>query len=175
MNRADKAANNRRARYRLIPYPLQSGLLFIVWLMLNNTLAPAHLLLAAVLALALPFWWHRFWPHATPLHRPDLLVWLVVVVIWDVIVANVQVAMQILGPPSRLRPAFVDLPLEMDDDLAIALLASLISLAPGTVTARISPDRTHLIVHMLDVGDVERAAADIKHRYEAPLKEIFGC
>jgi multicomponent K+:H+ antiporter subunit E len=175
MRRPEQRAYNRKARHRLIPYPLQSGLLFTVWLMLNNSLAPAHIALAVLLALALPFWWHRFWPHATPLHRPDLLARLMLVVIWDVIVANVHVAMQILGPSARLRPAFVDLPLVLEDELAIALLASIISIAPGTVTARISADRSHLIVHMLDVDDAERAAADIKRRYEAPLKEIFGC
>jgi multicomponent K+:H+ antiporter subunit E len=129
--------------------------------------------IAAVLALALPFWWHRFWPHATPLHRPKLMLRLFVTVVWDVIVANIHVAAQILGLRGKLHPALVDLPLELEDDLAIALLASIISLAPGSVTARISQDRSHLIVHMLDVKDAERAAADIKRRYETLLREIF--
>ncbi len=175
MKPSERRASNRQAYRRLIPYPLQTGLLFIVWLLLNNSVAPAQIALAALLAIALPFWWHRFWPHATPLHRPDLLARLVLVVIWDVIVANLQVALQILGPQARLKPDFIDIPLELDDELAIAMLASIISIAPGTVTARISADRTHLIVHLLNVDDAERAAAEIKQRYETPLKEIFGC
>jgi multicomponent K+:H+ antiporter subunit E len=173
VKRSDRIALNRRARHRLLPYPIQTVLLFAVWLMLNNTLAPGHIVVATLLSLALPFWWHRFWPHAAPLHRPGLMLRLFLVVVWDVVSANIHVASQILGLRGKLHPAMVDLPLELQDELAIALLASIISLAPGTVTARISQDRTHLIVHMLDVKDAERAAADIKRRYEAPLREIF--
>ena len=98
-----------------------------------------------------------------------------VVVLYDIVVANVSVAIKVLGPLRSLRPGFVELPLELEDDFAIALLASTISLTPGTVSADVSPDRRTLLVHALDVDDAAALVAEIKQRYERPLKEIFEC
>ncbi len=103
------------------------------------------------------------------------LVRFVLVVHWDIITANVVVARLILGSPRKLRPAFVELPLELTDDFAITLLASTISLTPGTVSADVSEDRRTLLIHALDMDDEAELVAQIKQRYERPLKEIFEC
>jgi multicomponent K+:H+ antiporter subunit E len=55
------------------------------------------------------------------------------------------------------------------------ILASIITLTPGTVSVDIDQERHMLLVHALDVTDVPAAIDTIKRRYEAPLKEIFGC
>ncbi|HAR04393.1 MAG TPA: cation:proton antiporter, partial [Pseudomonas sp.] len=52
---------------------------------------------------------------------------------------------------------------------------SIISLTPGTVSACLSPDRRVLMVHALDVPDVDALISDVKRNYEAPLLEIFEC
>ena len=59
----------------------------------------------------------------------------------------------ILGPSARLRPAFVEIPVLLEDELALTMLASIISLTPGTVSADLSDDRKTLLVHSLDVAD----------------------
>ena len=71
-------------------------------------------------------------------------------------------------PPPSLRPAFVAVPLDLQTDLAISLLASTITLTPG-----ISTDRKVLLVHALDVEDQDELVAVITQRYEKPLKEVF--
>jgi multicomponent K+:H+ antiporter subunit E len=43
------------------------------------------------------------------------------------------------------------------------------------VSADLSDDRKLLLVHGLDVPDVEALVAEIKQRYEAPLLEVFTC
>ncbi len=63
----------------------------------------------------------------------------------------------------------------LSDDFALTALASTISLTPGTVSAEIAPNREHILVHALDVADDAELVRTIKNRYEAPLKEIFGC
>ncbi|MNN12634.1 Na(+)/H(+) antiporter subunit E [compost metagenome] len=93
--------------------------------------------------------------------------------LYDIVVANLQVARLVVGPTQTLRPAFVEIPLELTDDLPITILASVITLTPGTVSADLSADRRTLLVHGLDVPDPAGLVADIKARYEAPLKEIF--
>jgi len=80
-----------------------------------------------------------------------------------------------LGSNARLHPAVVRVPMELENPFAITLLASTVSLTPGTVSAEISEDRRTLEVHCLDLEDVETLVATIKSRYETPLKEIFAC
>jgi multicomponent K+:H+ antiporter subunit E len=55
------------------------------------------------------------------------------------------------------------------------MLASTISLTPGTVSIEITTDQQTLYVHALHVRDEAKLVDRIKHRYEKPLKEIFEC
>ena len=158
---------------RYLPHPLLTPILAAVWLLLNNSLAPGHVVLGLLLGWAIPWFTLRFWPERVRIRRPLRLLRFVAVVLYDIVVANLIVARRILGRPERLRPAFVSLPLDLTSDLAISLLANTICLTPGTVSARLSPDRRHLLVHGLHVPDANELVATIKARYEAPLKEVF--
>ena len=66
-------------------------------------------------------------------------------------------------------------PLSLRNEVAISLLANIICLTPGTVSARLSADHRELLVHALDCADGEALVATIKSRFEAPLREIFEC
>lgn len=158
---------------RFLPHPLLTPILAAVWLLLNNSLAPGHIALGLLLGWAIPRFTLRFWPERVRIHRPMKLLRFVAVVLYDIVVANLIVARRILGRPEHLRPAFVMLPLELTSDLAISLLANTISLTPGTVSARLAPDRRSLLVHGLHVPDAAELVATIKARYEAPLKAVF--
>jgi multicomponent K+:H+ antiporter subunit E len=93
----------------------------------------------------------------------------------DIIVSNIEVAIQVLGPLRRISPGFIAVPLDLTQDLPITLLASSISLTPGTVSLEVSEDKQWLYVHVLNLTDEAATIANIKQRYEQPLKEIFGC
>jgi multicomponent K+:H+ antiporter subunit E len=159
---------------RLLPHPFLSLILWVVWLALNNTVAPAHLALGAVLALAIPWAVTHLcdgkWP---TLHHPALMVRLGLVVLCDIVVSNIEVARRVLGPVSAIRPGFVEVPLDLTNDWAITTLAGIITMTPGTLTADVAVDRSHLLVHALHIDDADVLVASIKSRYEAPLKEIF--
>lgn len=161
--------------FRWLPFPGLSLFLWVVWLLLVNEVSLGQVLLGAVLAWAIPQGTRAFWPAVPRLHRLDSLMKFLLVVGWDILVANVIVAGLILGPSSRLRPAFVELPLDTRDDFAITVLASTISLTPGTVSADVSADRSTLLVHALDVGDEQALVRHIKTRYERLIKEMFAC
>ncbi len=160
---------------RWLPQPLLSLSLWVVWLLLANSVAPGQILLGMAIALALPLFTARFWPDRPRLRRPLKILIYILVLLWDITVANLIVARLILGPTARLRPAFIRLPLDLRDDFAIVVLSSTISLTPGTVSADISTDRRWLLIHALDVGDPEKTVAQLKSRYERPLQEIFEC
>lgn len=160
---------------RWLPQPMFSLFLWLVWLLLANSLDPGHIVLGAFLALALPLFTSKFWPDQPCMGRPLSLVAYLAVFFWDIVIANLTVARLILGPVRRLRPAFVTLPLDLTNEFAITVLAHSISLTPGTVSSKVSEDRRSLIVHVLDLDDEAQLVRRIKQRYEAPLKEIFPC
>lgn len=159
----------------LLPQPLFSLVLWLVWLLLANSVAPGHLLLGGLLALGLPLFSVRFWPDRPRLRHPLKLLRYLAVLLFDILVANLVVARLILGPVKRLRPAFVRLPLDLDNGFALVILTHTISLTPGTVSVKLSPDRRTLLIHALDVADRAGLIVRIKERYEKPLQEIFPC
>lgn len=160
---------------RLLPHPLASVTVFLIWLMLNSTVSVAHMLLGAILAWAIPWLTRALWEGRLRLSHGMLALRLFIVVIYDIVRANIAVALLVLGPVAKLRPAFIQIPLELTEPFAISALASIITLTPGTVSCSISPDRRTLLVHALDLDDADAAIEEIKTRYEAPLKEIFEC
>jgi len=160
---------------RLLPHPLLSLLLLLLWLLLSNSAAPGHLLLGAVLGLLIPRFTRRFWPDTLRVRRPVLLLRFGGLVLKDIVVANFAVARVVIGPATAVRPVFVAVPLEVQGDFSITLLASVISLTPGTVSAYLDPDRSRLWVHALSEDDPEQLVRQIKHRYETPIREIFAC
>lgn len=158
---------------RLVPAPLLSLVLFVAWLLLNNTVDAAHVLLAAVLALAIPWLTAPLWPQRPRIRRWGAAVSLALVVLWDIVVANIELARRILGPESAIRPRFVWVPLSIRDPHGIVALAGIITMTPGTLSSDLSDDRRWLLIHAFDVDDEAALVATIKRRYEAPLREIF--
>jgi multicomponent K+:H+ antiporter subunit E len=160
----------------MLPHPILSGTLMLLWLLLANQLSAGHLLLGALLGWAVPLYTARFWPEQVKVRRPQVLVRFLLVVLYDIVVANVTVARLIMGPAERMQPAFVTMPLELRSEVAISLLASTISLTPGTVSVFLSADRRCLVIHSLHTTEPDELVATIRRRYERPLKEVLeGC
>ncbi len=158
---------------RWLPHPLLSVFLLLIWLLLNNTLAMGHVVLGAGLAVLIPFLTVGFWPERVCVRRPWILLKFVAVVLWDIVVANLNVAVLILGSTRKLQPAFILLDLDIRSPLGVSLLANTISLTPGTVSCEVSADRRQLLVHALHVTDVEASIREMKQRYEQPLIEVL--
>ncbi|MBB6226572.1 multicomponent K+:H+ antiporter subunit E [Polymorphobacter multimanifer] len=163
---------------RVFPQPVTTTLIFVLWLALASSVDAGTLVLAAVLAVVLPLLTQGFWPSPPRLRRPLVAARLAGRVLIDIITANWVVARQVLGPVRKLRPAFFEVPVALDDPFVATLLGGIISLTPGTVTINIElvdGKPVRLFVHGLDVPDEAATVAEIKARYEAPLKEMFGC
>ncbi|KZX02278.1 cation:proton antiporter [Pseudoalteromonas luteoviolacea] len=174
------------ARYKWLPTPFRSLLLFLVWLLLNNTVALGHVILGAILAIVIPLITHPFRTKQPLVVRPFRALRHLMLVLYDILTANIEVAIKILGPTKKLKPGFVKVPLDLQEAMPITILASTVSLTPGTVSAEVYPwpetiedekeaCQKFLLIHVLDLDDEESLIATIKSRYEAPLKEIFEC
>lgn len=162
-------------------HPVLSALLAAVWLLLEQSVALPQLIVAAVIGLVVPRLVRGFLrPPAAPRPWPAALqavrvaARLVAVVLWDIVASNLKVARIVLWPWSRPRPAWVRVPLEIEDPLAITLLAAIITTTPGTVSCVVDESGREIVVHALDCDDPAAMAAQIKARYERPLKEILG-
>lgn len=160
---------------RLLPRPALSAIIFLLWVALNNAATPGTLLLGGLLALALPFVTRPFWSDAPRLARPGRLFTLALRIATDIILANLSVARRVIGPVSRLKPAFIEVPLDLRDPFVATVLSSIVSLTPGTVSIDVDQRRWVLLIHALDAPDADALIREIKQRYEMPLKEIFAC
>ncbi|MDX1351799.1 MAG: Na+/H+ antiporter subunit E [Thiomicrorhabdus sp.] len=158
---------------KFLPHPILSLVLWFVWLLLNNTVAPGHMVLGAILAIIIPLLTSAFWPEKVCIKQPFTLFKFIFIVLWDIMVANIVVAKLILGNKAKLQPCFLHIPLDLEHSLAISLLANTISLTPGTVSCDLSEDKKTLLVHGLHEEDPQASIAMIKQRYEQPLKKVF--
>jgi len=159
---------------RLVPAPLLSAVLLALWLLLNRTLGAGHVLLGLALALAIPWLTAGLRPVPVRIRRPGVALRLLGRVLLDALRSNLVVARLVLRPGSRRHPAgFVHVPLTLCDPNALAVLALIVCLTPGTAWAELSMDRSVLLLHALEVDDAAQMAAQIKARYEQPLMEIF--
>ncbi|MCW8833549.1 MAG: Na+/H+ antiporter subunit E [Colwellia sp.] len=174
------------AKFAWLPTPFLSLLLFSVWLLLNNSVSAGHIILATVLAIAIPLITSPFRTKQPLVMKPGLAFRHLMLVLYDIITANVQVAILILGPTKKLTPGFVKVPLDITRSMPITILASTVSLTPGTVSAEVypwseslkedeEPEERFLLIHVLNLEDEQALIKTIKDRYEAPLKEIFQC
>lgn len=160
---------------RLLPHPGLSAMLVVVWMLLVNEFTFGALFLAIVFAVLVPLFISRFWPDRPAVRLGPALVGYVVIVLFDILIANFQVAWVILMRRNRdLRSQWLVIPLELRSPEAITTLAGTISLTPGTVSSDISGCGRALLVHALDVADPEAEVARIKRRYEARLLKVFA-
>lgn len=159
---------------RLLPMPLHSLVLVLVWLLLNN-FSLGHLLLGVILAVLIPWICAPLSDTHHRIQKPLTALVYVSKVLLDIIVSNFEVAWRVLRPNRHLRPGLVALPLELSGQFPLAVLASTISLTPGTVSVDFSEDMRWLYIHALHVDDEAALIAHIKQRYEQPLREIFAC
>lgn len=95
-------------------------------------------------------------------------------VVADTIASNLAVVLFLVFPSRRRHASgFVHIPLELRDPNALAVLAMIVCITPGTAWAEISLDRSMLLLHVLEVDDPQTIATHVKERYERPLMEIF--
>jgi len=158
----------------LFPHPSLTLLLTVVWAFLQNTLSPGMLVFGFILGIIIPQITRAWWPDRPRGLKLFKMPRYMLIVMWDILVANVQVAKVVLFVPrDKLKPAWISIPLDLKQPEAITILAGTITLTPGTVSADLSQTGRYLLVHVLHTDDPAAEVETIKTRYEARLKEIF--
>ncbi len=158
---------------RWIPHPLMTAALLAMWLLLNQSLSPAHIALGAAVALATSHGLAALRPETVRIGSPRAILRLTGIVLADIARSNLAVARIILFGKQRVS-GFVRLPLEMRDINGLAVLACIITATPGTIWVQLDRANGILLVHVLDLVDEEEWIRLVKRRYESLLMEIFG-
>ena len=159
---------------RLVPHPYLTVLITAVWILLVNDFTTATAVLGLALGLSIPLITRAYWPDRPRIRSPLTIVEYALIVLWDIIVANVQVAYLVLfRRGDSLRSRFITVPLDLRTPEAISALAGTITMTPGTVSADVSADGRALLVHCLETNDPAATVAQIKTRYERRLQRIF--
>ena len=165
---------NRAIRW-LLPHPFLTVILAVVWILLQNKLSAGMLVFGLILGIIIPILTAAYWPDRPNSMRFGKFMMYCGVVIYDIIVANIEVAWIVLTVPNaKLKPAWIVVPLNLTQPEAITLLAGTITLTPGTVSADLSNEGHSLLVHVLHTDDPDAVRDEIKQRYEARLEEIFA-
>ena len=159
---------------RLFPHPLLSALLFVTWMLLVNQFKIGSLVMALILAIIIPMVTAAYWPNRPKIKNLPAFAAYCLLVMWDIVVANIQVAKIILFMPNdKIKSAWIPVPITLKTPEAITMLAGTITMTPGTVTADMSSCGRVLLIHSLHAPDPDAIRDDILSRYEARLKRIF--
>lgn len=92
---------------------------------------------------------------------------------WELLVANVRVAVDVLRGTTHIEPAVVGIPLDVTSDGEILLLSMLINITPGSVTIDLADDRRTLYVHVMHMKSADQTRRDIKDGFERRIKVLF--
>ncbi|MCU0761417.1 MAG: Na+/H+ antiporter subunit E [Hydrogenophaga sp.] len=155
-----------------LAHPVLSALLAVSWLALSHSLELVHLLSALLIGLIVPRLIHPFLGAANRIGWGAALR-LSLVVLYDIVVSNITVARLVLGPQSRMHPAWLEVPLASSHPTVNALFATIITTTPGTVSCVVDETRGVILVHALNCDNAQAMIDDMKARYEAPLLQVF--
>ncbi|SDW21637.1 Na+/H+ antiporter subunit E [Roseicitreum antarcticum] len=159
---------------RILPHPLLSLLLLLVWVMLVNVVTLNAIVFGVIVGILIPMITAPYWPDMPKLRNPLMIAEFILVVIWDILMANIHVARIIVFKRNAdMQPRWITVPLDIRTPEAITVLAGTITMTPGTVSSDLASDGRSLLVHCLDAPDPDAVIAEIKTRYERRLKEIF--
>jgi multisubunit Na+/H+ antiporter MnhE subunit len=80
----------------------------------------------------------------------------------------------ILQKPGRSRPGLIDMPYRELSPAQASLVGALITLAPGTTTVHIDPQRQLFRLHLLDLTQSDATLRAIERDFIEPLQRLNG-
>ena len=110
-------------------------------------------------------------PYIGRVHR---VVGLLAYFLWELVRANLRLALDVATPRYHMKPGIIAVPLDATRDSEILLLSMLINTTPGSVALDVSPDRKLLYVHVMYITTPDAARNDIKTGFERRVLGVLG-
>lgn len=158
---------------RVLPYPFLSAFLLAMWLLLNQSVSPGHILLGSIIGMVGGLAISSLQIPTGRVHSPIAMVRLAFIVLVDIIRSNIAVARIVLTPGRKANSGFMTVKLDLRNEYALAILACILTSTPGTVWVNFDSAEGVLLLHVLDLVDEQTWTNLIKNRYERLLMEVF--
>jgi multicomponent K+:H+ antiporter subunit E len=158
---------------RLLRFPLATGGLLALWLVLNQSLSLGQVVLGVAIAVIGASTLGTLRVPEQRARRLAFILRLAGLVLADIVRSNIAVARIVLGARRSMRSGFVRIPIDLKDPYGLATLACIITATPGTLWVAFDQAGRMLTIHVLDLIDEEQWIRTIKGRYERLLLEIF--
>ena len=147
--------------------------LAFVWVTVTSAFTLENLAFGWVLGFVLLLGVRRALGDTTYFEKPWLALKFALFFLKEMMLCNLRVAYDVITPQDHMRPAIVAVPLDLESDAGITLLANMITLTPGTCSLDVSDGRKTLYVHAMYVDDPDELRRSIKQNYEARVKELL--
>ena len=150
---------------------------FALWLALSSKLDLPELISGGVVCLIISFFGVHVYSNLglPPLSIKRILFSMIyiIVLLWEIIKANLDVAYRVLHPKMPIKPGIVVIKTSLKSDIGKLILANSITLTPGTFTLDVIGD--NLLIHWINVKteDIDEATKLIGQRFEKYLRVIF--
>ena len=151
---------------------------FVLWLALSSKLSWPELVCGCVVCLIISLFGAGIYSKLDfpPLSIKRILFSLIYVIVlfWEIIKANFDVAYRVIHPKMPIKPGIVVIKTHLKSDIAKLILANSITLTPGTFTLDVIGDK--LLIHWINVRaeDIDEATSLIGQKFEKYLRVIFA-
>lgn len=104
-----------------------------------------------------------------PLHT----LWFLLYVLYKLVESNLVLAWEIVTPRNSINSGVVAVPLRTESELALMVVANIITLTPGTLTIEVDGSPPVVFVNVLHLHDIDRVRAELL-RIEELAVRAFG-
>lgn len=141
-------------------------LLALAWAALTGDFSASSLLSGFAIGFLLILFSQRIMSGPNYIRKVWRILELLVFLLYEILVSNVRVAIDVLRPTASLRPGIIAVPLDAQTDVEITLLVNLVMLTPGTLAIDVTSDRRELYLHTMNADDPAMVRAQIKDGFE---------
>ena len=155
---------------------LGNMLLALAWAAIQGDFSPATLVTGHVLGYVILLALVRggVLPTSPYIGRVHRVIGLLAYFLWELVVANLRLALDVATPRYHMTPGIIAVPLDITRDTEILLLSMLINTTPGSVALDVSPDRKLLYVHVMYMTTPDVARSEIKTGFERRVLGVLG-
>ncbi|MFV8826762.1 Na+/H+ antiporter subunit E [Alkalihalobacterium sp. APHAB7] len=144
----------------------------VIWVFLQNSYTWVDFLIGYVVGLFILFVLRRFLSFDFYFRRVIAAIKLILLFSKELILANWDVIKIVLSPKMNIQPGIIAVPTKLETEWELTLLASLISLTPGTLSMDFSDDNKTLYIHSIHVPDKDAMIKQIHNTFEKAIMEV---
>lgn len=149
---------------------LMNLLLSFIWVALTGSLYYSNFLFGFLLGFFVLWIMNKNDDDKRYFYRVPDIIGFAFYFLYEMIVANIQVAYDVITPKYFFRPGIVQFPLEASSDLEINILSMFISLTPGTILLDVSEDKKSIFIHVMYFDSKEEFVSRMRKSERKILK-----